>query len=112
SRAEVEEDAGGNRGGDKAAEQLQKARSNQVANTFRVVHDTRHKRAGLGVIEVANRKPLDVLLNPEAQLRDRVLRSHAEELGERVVAKSADSRGERRDGGEFPQQIELLIGDD
>ena len=50
-----------------------------------------------------------MLLDPLAQIGDRALGGHAEELGERVVGDGADGRGDRAQRRQLPQQPVVML---
>ena len=83
-------------GGDDAADELDETDADQVPDAFRVGHDARDQNAGLRRIEVADRQPRDVRLDPPPHVGDGALRGHAEHLREREGRHRLHERRERR----------------
>ena len=80
--AELDEDSEGEDGGQDAADELDQAGADQVANAFDVGHDARDERAGLVRVVVGDGQAADVLLDLLAQLGDEALAGLGEKLGE------------------------------
>ena len=92
--------------------ELHEAGADQVPDAFGVGHDARDQDAGLRRVEVADRQPRDVRLDPAPHVGDRALRGHAEHLRQR---EGRDRLDERRGAGrqrERHQQLGALLPDD
>ena len=75
--------------GDQAADQLHQAVADEVPDALGVGHDPRDQDAGLGRVEVADRQPRDVRLDPAPHVGDRALRRDAEDLRQRRTRSTA-----------------------
>ncbi len=83
----------------------------QVPNPFRVLHDAGEQHAGLGGIEVAERKPRDVGVDAYAHVGNGALGRHAQHLGVRKRRHGLDERGDRDTSCQRHQEIRAALSD-
>jgi hypothetical protein len=83
-----------------------------MADAFRVGHDAGDQNARLRRIEIADRQPRDVRLDPPPHLRDGPLRGHAEHLREREGRHRPHERREAGHQSERHQHLGPLLPDD
>ena len=99
-------------GRDDATHELYETRSDQIPDAFRVGHDAGDQNARLGRIEIADRQPRHVCLDPPAHLGDGSLRGHAEHLRERERRHRPHERRKAGDQSERHQHLRPLLPDD
>ena len=88
-----------------AAGDLDEPGPDEVAESLGVGHDPGEERARLRLVEVGDRQPADVALDPAAHFGDRALRGLAEDLGQRERRDRLDER--RAAGGQDEHAEEL-----
>ena len=71
-----------NDGGQQAADELDQAGADEVADAFHVGHDARDQHAGFVGIVVGDGQAADVLLHFAAQFGDQLLAFNGKKLGE------------------------------
>ena len=80
---QIEEDDDRGRGCHDAANELHQAGADEIADPFGVIHYPRHEGARLRRIEIPDRQPGDVRLDPAPHVGDRTLSSDAKNLRQR-----------------------------
>ena len=76
-----------------AADKIDQAGADEIADAFNVAHDARDEHAGFVGVVKGDGKAADVRLHLEAQLGDHALRGFREELREREGSKPLNNGG-------------------
>src|SRR5690606_24756675 len=106
---EIEEDAEREDGGDHAADELDDAGADEVADALGVGHDAGDEDAGLGRVVVADGQAEHVGLDGAPHVGDGALARDADDLREREAGRGLDERGEGDDERERHEQVGAIL---
>ena len=109
--ADVDQHRQGGSGGEEAAQELDEAGADQIAESIGIRHDPGHQHADLRRIELPDRQSQYVRFDPSAHVGDGTLGGDAEHLRECEAGARLNQRGQRHDASKREEQV-VLTGDD
>ena len=111
-RAGAEENGQGEDGGEQAAEEIDQAGTDEVAQAFDVVHDAGDELAGLVLVEVGHGQAADVDLDFAAHVGDDALGGFGQNLADGKGTGGLDDGGGNYGGHQRHQHFVIPFADD